>query len=142
MAEWQELEVSYEQQSESLSIRPETLHAEFAIQADHLHEARDRHTMLLVTAGELPEANLAEIHPMRRLAWMVDDLNGLLHPDGLTIPLHGADLDMVELSIGEMNGLRSLKLRIGSDFERIMPLPEDSTEPKATINDGKLELRY
>jgi hypothetical protein len=41
-----------------------------------------------------------------------------------------------------MNGLRSLKLRIGSDFERIMPLPEDSTEPKATINDGKLELRY
>lgn len=142
MAEWKELELSYEQQSEILAARPETLHADFAIQADHLHEARDRHTMLLVTAGELPESNLAEIHPQRRLAWMVDELNGLLHPDGLSIPLHGADQDLVEISIGEMNGLRSLKLRIGSDFERIMPLPEDSSEPKATINDGVLELRY
>ena len=142
MAEWQELELSYEQQSEGLSSGPEILHAEFAIQADHLHEARDRHTMLLVTAGELPEANLAEIHAMRRLAWMVDELNGMLHPDGLSIPLHGADLDMVQLSIGEMNGLRSLKLRIGSEFERIMPLPEHSQDPKASINDGKLELRY
>ena len=142
MAEWKELELSYEQQSEILAARPETLHADFAIQADHLHEARDRHTMLLVTAGELPESNLAEIHPQRRLAWMVDELNGLLHPDGLSIPLHGADQDLVEISVGEMNGLRSLKLRIGSDFERIMPLPEDSSEPKATINDGVLELRY
>jgi hypothetical protein len=35
-----------------------------------------------------------------------------------------------------------LKLRIGSDFERIMPLPENSREPKATISDGNLELRY
>ena len=65
MAEWEEVEI--EAVSDGLNATPSELHAAFEMSGDHLTEVRDRHTMMLVTSGELPETHMADIAPERRL---------------------------------------------------------------------------
>ena len=89
MAEWEEVEI--EAVSDGLNATPSELHAAFEMSGDHLTEVRDRHTMMLVTSGELPETHMADIAPERRLDWVIEELNGRRHSDGLSIPLHGAE---------------------------------------------------
>ena len=105
-------------------------------------EVRARHTMMLVTSGELPEKHMAEIAPERRLNWIVDELNGKRHTNGLTIPLHGADSSSIDLAKGEIEGHSILKLRVGENFVRNLPLPADIDSIKATLNGGVLDLRW
>ena len=52
MEEWEEVEI--ETVSDGLDASPSELHAAFEMSGDHLSEVRDRHTMMLVTSGELP----------------------------------------------------------------------------------------
>ena len=76
MEEWEEVEIKAV--SDGLGASPSELHAEFEMTGDHLAEVRDRHTMMLVTSGELPESHMADIAPERRLNWMVKELS-LIH---------------------------------------------------------------
>jgi hypothetical protein len=139
MEEWDEVEIKTV--SDGLDASPSELHAAFEISGDHLAEVRDRHTMMLVTSGELPESHMAEIVPERRLNWVIEELNGRRYSDGLSIPLHGAEMDSIKLSKGELEGHSTLRLRVGS-FERSMPLPAEVDSIKATITGGVLDIRW
>ena len=139
MEEWEDVDI--EVVSSGLDAKPSELHAAFEISGDHLAEVRDRHTMLLVTSGELPESHIADIAPERRLSWIIDEMNGKMHADGLSIPLHGAEVDSIDLSKGELEGHSILKLKIGN-FERKLPLPTEVESIKASLNDGVLNVLW
>jgi len=139
MEEWEDVDI--EVVSSGLDAKPSELHAAFEISGDHLAEVRDRHTMMLVTSGELPESHIADIAPERRLNWIIDEMNGKMHADGLSIPLHGAEVDSIDLSKGELEGHSILKLKIGN-FERKLPLPGEVESIKATLNDGVLNVLW
>ena len=139
MEEWEEVEI--QAVSDGLEASPSELHAAFELSGDHLAEVRDRHTMMIVTSGELPESHMAEIAPERRLDWIVKELNGNIHSNGLTIPLHGAQMESVQLTRGELNGHSILKLQIG-DFVRKLPIPAESDSINASLSDGNLNIRW
>ena len=139
MEEWEEVEI--ETVSDGLDASPSELHAAFEMSGDHLSEVRDRHTMMLVTSGELPETHMAEIAPERRLDWVIDELNGRSHSDGLSIPLHGAEMENIDLTKGELDGHSTLKLKVGT-FERKLPIPADIENIKANFTDGILNIRW
>ena len=139
MEEWEEVEI--ETASDGLDASPSELHAAFEMSGDHLSEVRDRHTMMLVTSGELPETHMAEIAPERRLDWVIDELNGRRHSDGLSIPLHGAEMENIDLTKGELDGHSTLKLKVGT-FERKLPIPADIENIKANFTDGILNIRW
>ena len=139
MEEWEEVEI--QTVSEGLDASPSELHAAFELSGDHLAEVRDRHTMMLVTSGELPETHMADIAPERRLNWIIEELNGRRHSDGLSIPLHGAEMDSINLAKGELEGHSTLRLKVGN-FERKLPLPAEVDSIKATITNGILNIRW
>ena len=139
MEEWEEIEI--QAVSDGLDASPSELHAVFEVAGDHLAEVRDRHTMMLVTSGELPESHIADIAPERRLDWMVKELNGNIHSNGLTIPLYGANMDSIHISRGELDGHSILKLQVG-EFVRKLPIPADSGSIDASLNDGVLNIRW
>ena len=87
-------------QAKTLGLEADTqqLHAEFHAHADHMAEVQMNHQRVLVASGMIPESHLAEIEPERSLAWMVEQLHGTVNPDGLIIPLHGADNSDIEIS--------------------------------------------
>ena len=140
MEEWEQVEI--EVVTDGLDASPSELHAAFEISGDHLNEVRDRHTMMLVSSGEIPEAHMAEIAPERRLNWIIDELNGQRHNNGLTIPLLGADASSIDLAKGEIEGHSILKLRVGENFVRNLPLPVDIDSIKATLKGGVLDLSW
>ena len=140
MEEWEEVEI--ETVSDGLDTTPSELHANFEMTGDHLAEVRDRHTMMLVTSGELPEKHMAEIAPERILNWIVEELNGVRRTDGLSIPLHGADSPSIHLSKGTIDGHSILKLQVGNNFVRKLPLPADFKAIKATLKGGTLDIRW
>ena len=140
MEEWEQVEI--EVVTDGLDASPSELHAAFEISGDHLNEVRDRHTMMLVSSGEIPESHLAEIAPERRLNWIVDELNGERHTNGLTIPLLGAEASSIDLAKGEIEGHSILKLRVGENFVRNLPLPADIDSIKATLKGGVLDLSW
>ena len=139
MEEWEAVDV--EVVNSGLDATPSELHAAFEMSGDHLAEVRDRHTMMLVTSGELPESHIADIAPERRLNWIVEELNGKRHSNGISIPLHGADLESIDISKGELDGHSILRLKIGN-FERKLPLPSEVDSIKATMSDGILNLNW
>ena len=140
MEDWEQVEI--EVVTDGLDASPSELHAAFEISGDHLNEVRDRHTMMLVSSGEIPESHMAEIAPERRLNWIVDELNGKRHTNGLAIPLHGADSSSIDLAKGEIEGHSILKLRVGENFVRNLPLPADIDSIKATLKGGVLDLSW
>tara|TARA_B100000282_G_C31473586_1_gene372427 strand:- start:139 stop:558 length:420 start_codon:yes stop_codon:yes gene_type:complete len=139
MEEWEEIEI--QAVSDGLDASPSELHAVFEVTGDHLAEVRDRHTMMLVASGELPESHIADIAPERRLDWMVKELNGNIHSNGLTIPLYGANMDSIHISRGELDGHSILKLQVG-EFVRKLPIPADSGSIDASLNDGVLNIKW
>ena len=139
MEEWEEIEI--QAVSDGLDASPSELHAVFEVAGDHLAEVRDRHTMMLVASGELPESHIADIAPERRLDWMVKELNGNIHSNGLTIPLYGANMDSIHISRGELDGHSILKLQVG-EFVRKLPIPADSGSIDASLNDGVLNIKW
>ena len=139
MEEWEDIDV--EAVNSGLEATPSELHAAFEMSGDHLSEVRDRHTMMLVTSGELPESHIADIAPERRLNWIVEELNGKRHSNGLSIPLLGADFESIDLSKAELEGHSILRLKIGN-FERKLPIPSEVDSIKATMSDGILNLNW
>ena len=129
-----------------LDAQPEQLHADFEFQAGHLSEVQMNHQQVLVAAGMIPESHLAEVAPERQLTWMVEQLHGTVNPDGLMIPLHGAQEGDIEISTLQGEAHRKLRLVVKEaehdDLLRVVPLPAEAGEVKAHFINGRLHLRW
>jgi hypothetical protein len=156
MDEWTSLDVKTATSAESeaenevmtgLGIDAPALQAAFENRPSHLDEVKQRHLEVLVTAGMLPETGLADVHPDRALAWVVEGINGRVAPDGLTIPLLGTSPEQVHVKtkITEEATMVQLTVEDGEhpDLVRHLPLPTNAaTTLEATFSDGRLHLRW
>ena len=68
-----------------LESEVENLHTNFWQEANHLKEVENRHLQVLVSSGMIPEEHIANTEPSRKLDWFVNELNGKINPDGLSI---------------------------------------------------------
>jgi hypothetical protein len=156
MDEWKPLDIATSSEGSQPPLTPETsglqadaatLQAEFESIPNHLTEVKQRHMEVLVTAGMLPETGLAEVHPERALEWVLNGINGRLNPDGLTIPLLGAQPDQVHLQTKttEEGTVVQLSIEDGDALPlvRDLPLPAEAGEHlQASFIDGHLHLRW
>ena len=134
-------------ETHGLSVDAATLQASFEGEAAHLVEVRQRHEAVLVTAGMIPEHALAATQPERALTWVVQGLNGRIHPDGLTIPLLGSALEHVNLTTSTEGETATVRLTVSEDGHE--PLVRDMNLPEKAINgftatwvNGHLHLRW
>jgi hypothetical protein len=133
--------------TDGLGVDAATLQASFDAETTHLDEVRQRHEAVLVTAGMIPEHALAATHPERALTWVVQGLNGRVHPDGLSIPLLGSALEQVNLTASTDGETATVRLTIREEghepLVRDMNLPEGALERlTATWVNGHLHLRW
>ena len=159
MSSWEHIEVNTESegleemekefiQTDGLAASPEQLHNEFHVNAEHLIEVEQRHKQVLVTSGMIPEEHLSWNEPSLSLKWMVEELNGRVNPDGLTIPLMGIDLEDFQLSSKLVGEVQNVKISINQgqndNFERIFSIPMESVknELKANFVNNRLYLRW
>ncbi len=159
MSSWVHIEVNTESegleemekefiQTDGLAASPEQLHNEFHVNAEHLSEVEQRHKQVLVTSGMIPEEHLSWSEPSLSLKWMVEELNGRVNPDGLTIPLMGIDLEDFQLSSKLVGEVQNVKISINQgqndNFERIFSIPMESVknELKANFVNNRLYLRW
>ena len=77
----------------------ESLHSKFWRDAPHLAEVENRHIQVLVSAGMIPEEHIAATEPTRKLSWFVDELNGRVDPDGLSIPVKGLNIEDIIIPV-------------------------------------------
>ena len=132
---------------DGLEVEASMLQAQFDSSSLHLEEVRQRHAEVLVTAGMLPETGLAAQHPERALSWVVNSINGRVNPDGLTIPLLGAELQQIQLKTKHTEETTLVQLRVEAGelppLVRELPLPaEAASSLQATFVDGQLHLRW
>ena len=126
----------------------QNLHSNFWKDADHLTEVEDRHLQVLVSSGMIPEDHIASTEPSRKLDWFVNELNGRLNPDGLSIPLKGLEIGDIEIYQKTSDNESVIKLNLtekdGQELERIMNIPNDSPEFNIQANffNNRLYLRW
>jgi len=158
MTTWQRVDISDEEVdfnednqqpgSNGLSTTPELLHADFNSNAHHLSDVQSQHEQVLVTAGMIPEEHIAHVEPSMKLEWMVNELNGRINPDGLTIPLLGVEQTQVELYSRQIDNSIVLKLKIteddGDTLERELTAPEGVSIDNLTASlvNNRLKLRW
>ena len=140
MEEWREIEI--EVSTTGLQASPSELHAVFEVAGDHLSEVRDKHKMVMIESGTLPESHLSDIAPERRMKWIVEEMNGIAHGRGFTIPLLGASDSEISLFRSEVDGHSILKLQVNSDFIRQIPIPSDVSGINAKLENGVLKLDW
>ena len=159
MASWESIEINLDSEliedvenefidTTGLTISPESLHEEFHTSANHLNEVEMRHKQVLVTAGMIPEEHISTVEPGMSLKWMVEELNGRMNPDGLSIPLMGVDLGDFEILLHDDDKFVNVKLSIKDgqteSFERTFNIPKDSmnNEISAHFINNRLYLRW
>ena len=158
MTTWQRVDISDEEVdfnednqqpgSNGLSTKPELLHADFNSDAHHLSDVQSQHKQVLVTAGMIPEEHIAHVEPSMKLEWMVNELNGRINPDGLTIPLLGVEQNQIELYSRQIDNSIVLKLKIteddGDTLERELTAPEGVSIENLTASlvNNRLKLRW
>ena len=159
MSDWELVDIStHEPESSSeetveldqggLNTGVETLHSNFWQDASHLAEAENRHKQVLVSAGMIPEDHIASVEPTRKLHWLVEELNGRIDPDGLSIPLKGLEIDDIRIYQKTENDETVLKLQFvekdGQKLERFLSLNPEASESnlKANFYNNRLYLRW
>ena len=126
----------------------QNLHSNFWKDADHLTEVENRHLQVLVSSGMIPEDHIASTEPSRKLDWFVNELNGRLNPDGLSIPLKGLEIKDIEIYQKTSDNESVIKLNLtekdGQELERIMNIPNESPEFNIQANffNNRLYLRW
>ena len=139
--------VAHPEITDGLNADAATLQAAFEATSTHLDDVRQRHEQVLITAGMLPETDVANRLPERALDWVVSGLNGRVNPDGLSIPLLGAHLEDVHLEVNTTENATTVRLRVDEEghdsLTREMTLPEgvNSTLMARWVN-GHLHLRW
>ena len=120
---------------------PSIAHESFHQHATHLHEVMDRHTAVLVEAGKLPETHLADIDPQRKLVWMIEELNGNVTENAITIPLRGAEADEISWHVERNTQGSRLLLEVGEIFSREFDIPASIGSEDVSLIDGMLEIK-
>lgn len=122
------------------------LHEEFHVNNHHLSEVRDLHTKHLVTAGMIPETHMSKANPDRALAWLVEELNATKNPDGLTIPMKGIAEHELQITESGDENQKFIDISINNpiigEFQRKIPIPQQSSDWSANFVDGNLRLRW
>ena len=102
---------------------------------------------VLVSAGMIPEDHIASVEPTRKLHWLVEELNGRIDPDGLSIPLKGLEIDDIEIYQKTENDETVLKLQFVEkdgqkleDFLVLIQRPDSNL--KANFYNNRLYLRW
>jgi hypothetical protein len=129
--------------SSGFDSHPSILQSAHLSDAVHLSEVQDLHTKMLYTAGELPEAHLANIVPERKMAWAVEALGGIVRQSGFSLSLLGTTLGRIELTKGILHGHPALKLNLlDAELTRTIPLPKNAENVSATWDNGQLHLNW
>ena len=121
-----------------LESEVENLHTNFWQEANHLKEVENRHLQVLVSSGMIPEEHIANTEPSRKLDWFVNELNGKVNPDGLSIPLKGLEIDDIEIYQMKTDEDTQIKLKFieedGRELERVLNIPSDNSESAIQAN--------
>ena len=131
-----------------LESEVENLHTNFWQEANHLKEVENRHLQVLVNSGMIPEEHIANTEPSRKLDWFVNELNGKINPDGLSIPLKGLEIDDIEIYQMKTDEDTQIKLKFieedGQELERVLNIPSDNSESAIQANffNNRLYLRW
>jgi len=126
----------------------ENLHTNFWQDANHLKEVENRHLQVLISSGMIPEDHIANIEPSRKLDWFVNELNGKINPDGLSIPLRGLEIDDIEIYQMRTEGDTQIKLKFiekdGQELERVLNISSHKSESviQANFFNNRLYLRW
>ena len=126
----------------------ENLHTNFWQEANHLKEVENRHLQVLVSSGMIPEEHIANTEPSRKLDWFVNELNGRINPDGLSIPLKGLEIDDIEIYQMKTDESTQIKLKFiekdGQELERVLNIPSNNNESAIQANffNNRLYLRW
>ena len=126
----------------------EILHTNFWQEANHLKEVENRHLQVLVSSGMIPEEHIANTEPRRKLDWLVNELNGRINPDGLSIPLKGLGIDDIEIYQMKTDESTQIKLKFiekdGQELERVLNISSNNNESaiQATFFNNRLYLRW
>lgn len=157
MTEWEEVDISIGEPesnieslataADGLSANVESLHSNFWQDAAHLSEVEDRHVQVLINAGMIPEDHIASTEPTRKLSWFVNELNGRIDPDGLSIPVKGLEVDDIKIyQKTDQESLVRLKFveKNGQELERFIDLKSESDKYniKANFYNDRLYLRW
>tara|TARA_B110000459_G_scaffold195723_1_gene236733 strand:+ start:9650 stop:10129 length:480 start_codon:yes stop_codon:yes gene_type:complete len=159
MASWENIDINLDSSlvgdleeelidTSGLTISPQSLHGEFHSTAQHLTEVETRHRQVLVTAGMIPEEHISSVEPSMSLKWMVEELNGRMNPDGLSIPLMGVELGDFQLSTNHDDRYINVKLSIKDghteSFERTFSIPRESMDSQINAHfiNNRLYLRW
>mgnify|MGYP001444082667 FL=1 len=131
-----------------LESEVENLHTYFWQEANHLKEVENRHLQVLVSSGMIPEEHIANTEPSRKLDWFVNELNGRINPDGLSIPLKGLEIDDIEIYQMKTGEDTQIKLKFiekdGQELERVLNIPSNNRESAIQANffNNRLYLRW
>ncbi len=131
-----------------LESEVENLHINFWQEANHLKEVENRHLQVLVSSGMIPEEHIANTEPSRKLDWFVNELNGRINPDGLSIPLKGLEIGDIEIYQMKTDEDTQIKLKFieqdGQELERVLNIPSDNSESAIQANffNNRLYLRW
>ena len=126
----------------------EILHTNFWQEANHLKEVENRHLQVLVSSGMIPEEHIANTEPSRKLDWFVNELNGRINPDGLSIPLKGLGIDDIEIYQMKTDESTQIKLKFiekdGQELERVLNIPSNNNGSAIQANffNNRLYLRW
>jgi len=126
----------------------EILHTNFWQEANHLKEVENRHLQVLVSSGMIPEEHIANTEPSRKLDWFVNELNGRINPDGLSIPLKGLGIDDIEIYQMKTDESTQIKLKFiekdGQELERVLNISSNNSESAIQANffNNRLYLRW
>ena len=126
----------------------ENLHTNFWQEANHLKEVENRHLQVLVSSGMIPEEHIANTEPSRKLDWFVNELNGRINPDGLSIPLKGLGIDDIEIYQMKADESTQIKLKFiekdGQELERVLNISSNNNESAIQANffNNRLYLRW
>ena len=124
------------------------MHTNFWQEANHLKEVENRHLQVLVSSGMIPEEHIANTEPSRKLDWFVNELNGRINPDGLSIPLKGLEIDDIEIYQMKTGEDTQIKLKFiekdGQELERVLNIPSNNSESAIQANffNNRLYLRW
>ncbi|DAC59287.1 MAG TPA: hypothetical protein HA354_02240 [Candidatus Poseidoniaceae archaeon] len=133
---------------DGLAADVESLHNEFWRDAPHLTEVENRHIQVLVSAGMIPEEHIAATEPSRKLNWLIDELNGRIDPDGLSIPVKGLDIEDMTIHKMTKDDETIIKLNFiekdGQELQRELTIDSNSEDFnfQANFYNNRLYLRW
>ena len=134
--------------NDGLAANVESLHDEFWRDAPHLTEVENRHVQVLVSAGMIPEEHIAATEPSRKLNWLIEELNGRVDPDGLSIPVKGLDIEDITIHKMTKDDETVIKLNFiekdGQELQRDLTIDSNSEDFnfQANFYNNRLYLRW